>query len=185
MSGSYVLIQFGNDPFNLRFEDLEGRPAFAICQLDLQAPNAIVKVAREPSWSQHHPEVMGPSNAFLYFGPSKTPGYLAYGNDPTTHPMVSALKQKKDTSNSRYFHAQNGKEFKWRLGPQRMECLSGSTIVAVWETGSLSSGIDSRMTIKQAGLPTVTEIMTTFALNRIAQALNWPVALQRIGNTSP
>jgi hypothetical protein len=65
------------------------------------------------------------------------------------------------------------------------QCLCGNTLVAVWETGSLSSGIDSRMTIKPAGLPTVTEIMTTFALHRIAQALNWPLALQRIGNTSP
>jgi hypothetical protein len=30
MSATYVLLQFGADPFNVRFEDIEGRPAFTV-----------------------------------------------------------------------------------------------------------------------------------------------------------
>jgi hypothetical protein len=30
MAGAYVLLQFGDDPFSLRFEDLECRPAFTV-----------------------------------------------------------------------------------------------------------------------------------------------------------
>lgn len=30
MSSQYVLLQFGSDPFNARYEDLEGRSAFTL-----------------------------------------------------------------------------------------------------------------------------------------------------------
>lgn len=30
MTGSYVLLQFGSDLFNHKFEDLESRPAFTV-----------------------------------------------------------------------------------------------------------------------------------------------------------
>lgn len=30
MSGPYILLQFGDDPFHHKFEDLEGRDAFTM-----------------------------------------------------------------------------------------------------------------------------------------------------------
>jgi hypothetical protein len=30
MSGPFVLLQFGSDPFSTKFEDLEGRAAFTV-----------------------------------------------------------------------------------------------------------------------------------------------------------
>ncbi|KAG2138088.1 uncharacterized protein EDB93DRAFT_1242162 [Suillus bovinus] len=135
MSGSYVLLQFGSDIFNHGFEDLESRPAFTVV-------NLIVHIAREAAWSQQHPEIMGPSNSFLYFGPSKTPGYLVYGNGPEI---------------TLFYGAQNGKELKWKVFPQKMECFDGRSTVATWELS----------------LTMVTEILTTLFLNRIALVLDW------------
>lgn len=59
--------------------------------------NVIVHIAREAVWSQQHPDIMGPSNSYLYFGPSMSPGYLVYGNGPEVA-MVNHLRQKKDAS---------------------------------------------------------------------------------------
>lgn len=62
-----------------------------------QQVNLIVHIAREAAWSQQHPEIMGPRNSYLYFGPSKTPGYLVYGNGSEVA-MVNHLRHKKDAS---------------------------------------------------------------------------------------
>ncbi|OCH94507.1 hypothetical protein OBBRIDRAFT_789195 [Obba rivulosa] len=172
MTGSYVLLQFSEDPINNYFEDLESRKAFTIRAVE-ENPNLIVKVTRELDWSQQHPDVMGPDNSFFYFGPSRTPGFLIYGNTPH-QPMANSRRQKKETSTSRYFTAQNGKEFKWRIAAPRLECVdSKGNIVAVWERSQLEDEFHARLTVKQSALAVITEIMTTLTLNRVAQALNW------------
>ncbi|EGO02135.1 hypothetical protein SERLA73DRAFT_177918 [Serpula lacrymans var. lacrymans S7.3] len=171
MSGPYVLLQFGADPFNLKFEDLEGRPAFTVKEVE-ENPNLVVQISREADWRQQHPDIMGPNNSYLYFGPSKSPGYLVYGNGPTQS-MMGTIKQKKEGSTSRYFPAQNGKEFKWRVMPQKMECMEGRNIIAVWELSQPEDIFTARLTIRHPGLATVTELFTALSLNRMAQALNW------------
>jgi hypothetical protein len=73
---------------------------FYVCVDSIQVehtPNIVTKLTREAEWAQQHPDIMGPSNSFLYFGPSKTPGYLVYGNLPS-QAMADSLRQKKDTS---------------------------------------------------------------------------------------
>lgn len=98
-----------------------------------------MKLTREAPWAQQHADIMGPSNSYFYFGPSRSLGYLAYGNSPPQS-MANARRQKKETSmyaqlslrpttpltdsialRSRYFTAQNGKEYKWKIAPQRLE----------------------------------------------------------------
>ncbi|KAJ3522161.1 hypothetical protein NM688_g8914 [Phlebia brevispora] len=171
MSGTYVLLQFGADPWPTRFEDLEGRPAFTVTVVE-QTPNLLLKLIREAPWAQQHPDIMGPSSSFFYFGPSRTPGYLVYGNSQTQS-MANLRKQKKDHSPSRYFVAQNGREYKWKISPQRLECFdSKGVIIATWEIGQLEDTFHARLSIKHPGLPVVTEILTTLTLNRIAQVLN-------------
>lgn len=59
-----------------------------------QKPNLLVRLMREPQWSQQHPEIMGPNTSFMYFGPEKSSGYLIYGNGPN-QPMNSSVRQKK------------------------------------------------------------------------------------------
>ncbi|KAG1752389.1 uncharacterized protein EDB91DRAFT_513125 [Suillus paluster] len=173
MSGSYVLLQFGSDLFSHRFEDLEGRPAFTVTTVDQQV-NVIVHIAREAAWSQQHPEIMGPSNSYLYFGPSRAPGYLVYGNGAEVA-MINHLRQKRDSSISRYFTAQNGRELKWKVFPQKMECVDGRTTIAMWELAQPEDMFSARLTIKHSGLSVVTEILTTLSLNRMALDLDWKV----------
>lgn len=60
-----------------------------------ERPNLVLKLIREPQWAQQHPDIMGPSSSFFYFGPSRTPGHFAYGNSQP-QPMPSALRRKKD-----------------------------------------------------------------------------------------
>ncbi|KAI0784901.1 hypothetical protein C8Q75DRAFT_794883 [Abortiporus biennis] len=169
MSGAYILLQFGADFSDIRFEDLEGRLAFTV----EENPNLILKVTREAPWAQRHPDIMGPNSSFLYFGPSRMPGYLVYGNS-SPQPMANARKQKKDYSTSRYFHAQSGTEYKWRLAPQRLECVDNKgAIMAVWETADADDEFHARLTVKHAGLAIVTELVTTLLLNRIAQSWSW------------
>jgi len=171
MTGPYVLFQYGSDPFSHRFEDLECRPAFTVRTV-LETPNIVVQVAREAEWSQQHRGIMGPCNGYLYFGPSKTRGVLAYGNGSEV-PMANHLRQKKDASTSRYFTIQNGKEMKWRVSPQKMECVDGRTTIATWELSEPEETFCARLTIRSAGMSAVTEILTTLALNRMAMALGW------------
>ncbi|EPQ58887.1 hypothetical protein GLOTRDRAFT_125209 [Gloeophyllum trabeum ATCC 11539] len=176
MTSSYVLLQYGEDPFENSFEDLEGHFAFSVSEFE-QNPNLIMTLSREPEWAQLHPDIMGPSNSYLYFGPAKSPGYLVYGNGPT-QPMLNSLRQKKDGSTSRYFTAQNGKDFKWRISQNRMECVDSSrNVVATWEVAPPEVEYYARMTLKHSALATVTEILTTLTLNRMARALNWTSAV--------
>jgi len=92
MAGPYTLLQYGADFYALRFEDLESRHAFTVSMVD-EDPNLILKLTREAPWAQRHPDVMGPSSSFFFFGPSRTPGYLAYGNlEP--QPMANYRKSK-------------------------------------------------------------------------------------------
>ncbi|KAF8138830.1 hypothetical protein EV363DRAFT_1522831 [Boletus edulis] len=170
MAATYVLLQFGDDSFSHRFEDLESRPAFTVYAHEL--PTIVVQVAREPEWSQQHPDIMGPNNAYLYFGPNKSRGFLVYGNGKEV-PMAHQIRQKKDSSTSRYFTTQHGKELKWKIFPQKMECVDGRTTVATWELSQPEDVFNARLTIRHAGLCVVTEILTTLTLNRMAMALNW------------
>jgi len=54
-----------------------------------------------------------------------------------------------------------------------LKCLCGRSTIAVWELGEPEDIFNARLTIKRAGLPIVTEIVTTLTLLRMAQALNW------------
>ena len=60
-------------------------------------PNLIMKIAREAPWAQQHPDIMGPSNSYLYFGPNRIPGHLIYGNS-TYQTMAQARHRKKENS---------------------------------------------------------------------------------------
>ncbi|KAK7696071.1 hypothetical protein QCA50_000713 [Cerrena zonata] len=172
MPDSLVLLQFGADFYSVRFEDLEGRPAFTVNLVD-ENPNLILKLVREAAWAQQHPNIMGPNSSFFYFGPNRSPGYLVYGNS-RTQPMANSRRQKKDGSTSRYFLAQSGAEYKWRMSPQKLECVDSKGVVqAVWEVARLEDEFHARLTIKPSALAIVTEILTTLALNRLAIAFNW------------
>ncbi|CAL1699983.1 unnamed protein product [Somion occarium] len=172
MSGPYVLLQFGADFYNVRFEDLEGRLAFTVKMVD-ESPNLILKLTREAPWAQQHPDIMGPSSSFFYFGPSRTPGYIVYGNSPT-QPMTHSRRQKKEGSTSRYFTARSGAEYKWRITPTKLECVDNKGAVqAIWEASQLEDEFHAKLTIKHSGLAIVTEILTTLALNRMAHAFCW------------
>lgn len=172
MSASYVLFQYSADPWNARFEDSERRRAFTVSMVE-EDPNLIMRITREAPWAQLHTEVMGPSNSYLYFGPTRSPGYLVYGNSPHQS-MSSARRQKRENSTSRYFVAQNGKEYKWKIATQGLECIDskGST-VAIWETSQLQDEFHARLTVRLSALAIITEIVTTLTLNRIASILNW------------
>ena len=55
-----------------------------------------------------------------------------------------------------------------------MQCFDNKgACVATWERGQLEDEFHARLTIKHAGLPVVTEIVTTLTLNRIAHILSW------------
>ncbi|KAI6100150.1 hypothetical protein F5141DRAFT_1140600 [Pisolithus sp. B1] len=165
MSNTYVLLQFGSDPFAFRFEDLEGRPAFTVYQNP-----SVVKVTREAEWSQQHPDIMGPASAFLYFGPANARGYMQIS-------MSNHLRQKREKQlvqcSSRYFTTRTGKELKWKVSPQRMECVDGRSTVAAWELSQPEDVFSARLVLKHSALTYVTELLTTLILNRMALALNW------------
>ncbi|KAJ7133813.1 hypothetical protein C8R46DRAFT_923535 [Mycena filopes] len=199
MSDTCVLLQYGADAFNARFQDLEGRSAFAS-----NNPNLIVKLSRDPAWSQHHPGTMGPDAAYFYFGPSRpssspshaspsssssqsysassvygagvptpTAGFVVYGNNRHSIPMGHLRRRSREGSQSRYFTAQSGREYKWRISPQRMELADGRATLAIWELSAPGDAFDARLTIKHAGMAIVTEIMATLSVNRMGEALGW------------
>ena len=86
---------------------------------------------------------MGPNNSYFYLGPNNVPGHVAYGNNTTEIHMQYLLQKRREGStyvskaveidvadksvtfvafvSSRYFIAQSGKSYKWRISPQRME----------------------------------------------------------------
>jgi len=88
--------------------------------------------------------------------------------------MTDSIRQKKGVDNVHYFTAQNGKELKWKISNERMECFDGRTVIAVWErVAQLHKDYRGSLTVKHSGLPIVTEIVTSLILNRMADALNW------------
>ncbi|KAI0046646.1 hypothetical protein FA95DRAFT_1668236 [Auriscalpium vulgare] len=173
MAVSCVLLQIGDDPFNTRFEDLEGRTAFTLCvPLPIRTPNALVQLRRETPWTLQHRDIMGPSAAFFYFGPANMPGYIVYGNTPS-QPMTTALRKKRGSSGSRFFTSQSGRQLKWKLSAHRMECVDGKQLMAVYEPGHQNEHATALLTIKQPGLAVVTEILTTLMLIRMSAELHW------------
>ncbi|KAJ3719193.1 hypothetical protein C8R42DRAFT_113743 [Lentinula raphanica] len=173
MSGSYVIFQFGTDPFNNRYEDSEGRLAFSL-YLASQSPNMVIRLARHIPWAEQYPNVMGPENAYFYFGPEMSPGYIVYGNNQISIRMSHMSRQQREGSTSRYFTAQSGRHYKWRITPQRMECMDGRTCIALWEAvPSTDFDYDARVTLRPSALMLITEIMTTLILNRMYLTLNW------------
>jgi hypothetical protein len=54
-----------------------------------------------------------------------------------------------------------------------VKCFCGRSTIAVWELGEPEDIFHARLTIKAAGLPIVTEIVTTLTLLRTAQVLRW------------
>ncbi|KAF9030460.1 hypothetical protein BDZ89DRAFT_949630 [Hymenopellis radicata] len=171
MPTSQILLQYGSDPFNSRYEDVEGRSAFTLHASE--TPNLVIKLTREALWAQQHPTIMGPSNSYFYFGPRNSPGYVVYGNTRVNVAMAYLLRQQREGSSSRYFMSQSGKLYKWRISQQRMECMDGRNVVAVWDLSHPDHEHHATLTIKPAGLLFVTEILTTLILNRMAQDLNW------------
>ncbi|KAH9174615.1 hypothetical protein EDB89DRAFT_1848792 [Lactarius sanguifluus] len=170
-SRSYILLQKGQDPFHTSFEDLDGLTAFTLQEVDSTA-NTLVQLRREAPWVQKHQDVMGPGAAFFYFGPSGAPGYLIYGNAPS-QPMATALR-RKGSSASQYFTSRSGRLLKWkRLANNRMECVDGKEVLATYEAGQLSTDYSAMLTIRQAGLAVVTEILTTLMLSQMAIILQW------------
>ncbi|KAK6974511.1 hypothetical protein R3P38DRAFT_596257 [Favolaschia claudopus] len=186
MTDSFVLHQYGADAFNARYQDQDGRAAFSVSPAS-HNPNLIVKLSREALWSQHHPGTMGPDAAYFYFGPSRpsyssvygagtptpTPGFIVYGNNRNSIPMGHLRRQNREGSPSRYFTAQSGRDYKWKITAQRMELTDGRTTLAIWELSQPHEPFDARITIKQAGLALVTEIMTTLTINRMSENLGW------------
>lgn len=61
-------------------------------------PNAVIKLTREATWAQQHPTIMGPGNSYFYFGPQNAPGYIVYGNNRNSLPMLYFLRQRRDGS---------------------------------------------------------------------------------------
>ncbi|CCM05536.1 uncharacterized protein FIBRA_07762 [Fibroporia radiculosa] len=175
MSAPCSLLQYSVDPWNARFEDIESRLAFTVTMVE-EDPNLIMRLTREKPWAEQNADkIMGPSNSYFYFGPSRTPGYLVYGNSPQQS-MVDAWRQKKENSTSRYFTAQNGKEYKWRGrdAPRRFECCDSKGLtVALWEISQLEDEFHARLTVQHSALAIITELVTTLTLNRIALILNW------------
>ncbi|KAJ7075080.1 hypothetical protein B0H15DRAFT_792314 [Mycena belliarum] len=185
MGDTYVLLQYGADAFDARFTDLEGRAAFTASH----TPNLVLKLAREAAWAQHHPGVMGPDAAYFYFGPSApsytsvyapgtpapSPGYVVYGNNRHSIPMAALRRRTREGSASRYFTAQSGREYKWRVGTQRMELADGRTLLATWEPAApaLVGEPDARVTLRGPALAVVTEVLATLVLNRVGGALGW------------
>jgi hypothetical protein len=53
----------------------------------------VVRLIREKEWAQQHPDIMGPSNAYLFLGYNDSPGHLAFGNNERK-PMANWMKAK-------------------------------------------------------------------------------------------
>uniref|UniRef100_A0A8H7Y009 DUF6593 domain-containing protein n=1 Tax=Psilocybe cubensis TaxID=181762 RepID=A0A8H7Y009_PSICU len=172
MPGSFVLYQYGDDPLSHRFVDTESRLAFTMSVA--RNPNPVIRLTRESTWSQLHPSIMGPDNSFFYFGPESSSGYIVYGGGQIHIPMNYFLRPgKREGSLSRYFRCQNGKDYKWKIGSHRMECVDGRTVLATWEVSQPDKDYHAILTIKPNAMALITEIATSLVLNRVALALGW------------
>lgn len=54
------------------------------------------------------------------------------------------------------------------------QCIDGRTTLATWEISDPDDEHSAKLTIKPAGMSIVTEILTTLALNLMAQTMGWP-----------
>jgi hypothetical protein len=55
----------------------------------------------------------------------------------------------------------------------RWQCVDGKEVLATYEAAQLSSDYSAMLTIRQAGLAVVTEILTTLMLSQMATMLQW------------
>jgi hypothetical protein len=55
----------------------------------------------------------------------------------------------------------------------RWQCVDGKEVLATYEVAQLSSDYSAMLTIRQAGLAVVTEILTTLMLSQMATVLQW------------
>ena len=53
------------------------------------------------------------------------------------------------------------------------QCVDGKEVLATYEAAQLSSDYSAMLTIRQAGLAVVTEILTTLMLSQMATVLQW------------
>ncbi|KXN88998.1 hypothetical protein AN958_06460 [Leucoagaricus sp. SymC.cos] len=170
---SLVLYQYGDNMFHHRWVDEANSLAFYVTEA-ANSPNLVIKLHREPKWAQMHPSIMGPEKSWFYLGPGNIPGYVCYGNNPSHHGMMEKFrKRKRDSGSSRYFTSQQGKDYKWKIAPTKMECTDSGTTLAVYEISDPEADYHGKLTLKSAALPLVTEIMTSLVLNKMAIDLSW------------
>ncbi|KAJ7913276.1 hypothetical protein B0H13DRAFT_1874091 [Mycena leptocephala] len=185
MSDTYVLLQYGADACNIWFQDLEGTTAFTVPGLPCPQPDS--KAVARGCLVAASPGAMGPDAAFFYFGPSRsshssiygegtptpTPGFIIYGNNRNSIPMGYLQRQNRKGSQSRYFTTQSGRDYKWKIMPQRMELVNSRSTLAVWELSTPTDGFYARLTIRQAGLAIITELMATLTINLMSENFGW------------
>lgn len=53
------------------------------------------------------------------------------------------------------------------------QCVDGKEVLATYEAAQISSDYSAMLTIRQAGLAVVTEILTTLMLSQMATVLQW------------
>ncbi|PFH46568.1 hypothetical protein AMATHDRAFT_50958 [Amanita thiersii Skay4041] len=169
MAERHVLLQYGDDPFDMKLMDLEGRVACTVARINHFFISA-VRLTREASWAQQHPKITGPDYSYFYLGPDNSPGYITYGNGAIHIPMSFYLREG---SASRYFRSLSGKDYKWRKSPTGMECIDNERIIAIWEISHSDDDHFAKLTISADGMLIVTEILTTLTLNLMAKVLDW------------
>ncbi|KAH6912412.1 hypothetical protein BKA70DRAFT_1370058 [Coprinopsis sp. MPI-PUGE-AT-0042] len=171
-SKDVVLRVYGDDPLAHRFADAEGTHAFSADR----NPNTVVKISRDSAFTQKHLSIIGPDNSFLYLGPNNSGvGYALYGGN-TTQFLMAHFRQpgKKEGSISKYWRALNGKDYKWKVySEHKMECKDGNSLLATWEITPPAEEHFAVVTLKPSALPLITEVVTSLAVNRIAQAYSW------------
>ncbi|KAJ7897850.1 hypothetical protein B0H13DRAFT_1884516 [Mycena leptocephala] len=177
MSDTYVLLQYGADACNIWFQDLE-EPQRSLC---LPCPNLIVKLSRELS-GRSITRRNGPDAAFFYFvlsfitlidirrgTPTPTPGFIIYGTIATRSDGYLQRQNRKGSQCVTYFTTQSGRDYKWKIMPQRMELVNSRSTLAVWELSTPTDGFYARLTIRQAGLAIITELMATLTINLMSE----------------
>ncbi|KZV93067.1 hypothetical protein EXIGLDRAFT_717606 [Exidia glandulosa HHB12029] len=138
----------------------------------------ISRVRREDAWAGLKPDVSGPRDALLEWGPGQTLGSIAFGSRPRGT-MASWINKKRDASRvgkvSRYFSIQ-GSEYKWKIDSERWECVdSAGRSLAVWTRvqDNAMPNYHGKLVVHDAGYLVITEIVATLVLNRIAAVKGW------------
>jgi hypothetical protein len=70
------------NPIDIAFPLNDFSGVLCASQID-RNPNPLIRITREAAWSQQHPNIMGPDNAYLYLGPESSSGYVVYGGNRT------------------------------------------------------------------------------------------------------